>query len=79
MASDRTPGDLNQATGRRWSLRDDEAALRAASLASPAFKESWRAGSPLDWSEFIARCQAPPPRVEPSETASTSSSRGAGK
>jgi hypothetical protein len=42
---------------QRWS-RDDEAALRIASLSSPAFEESWQAGSPLDWTEFIARWQS---------------------
>jgi hypothetical protein len=42
---------------RQWS-RDDEAALRVASLSSPAFEESWQAGSPLDWTEFIARWQS---------------------
>ena len=46
---------------RRWRSRDDEAALRTASLSSPGFQESWRAGSPLDWTEFIARWQSPAP------------------
>jgi hypothetical protein len=48
-----TSGDGQQL----WS-RDDEAALRIASLSSPAFEESWQAGSPLDWTEFIARWQS---------------------
>jgi hypothetical protein len=43
----------------RWRSRDDEEALRTASLSSPGFEESWRAGSPLDWTEFIARWQLP--------------------
>lgn len=46
---------------RRWRSRDDEAALRTATLSSPGFEESWRAGSPLDWTEFIARWQSPAP------------------
>jgi hypothetical protein len=46
---------------RRWRSRDDEAALRTASLSSPGFQESWRAGSPLDWTEFITRWQSPVP------------------
>ena len=46
---------------RRWRSRDDEAALRTATLSSPGFDESWRAGSPLDWTEFIARWQSPAP------------------
>jgi hypothetical protein len=32
--------------------------MRIASLSSPAFEESWQAGSPLDWTEFIARLQS---------------------
>jgi hypothetical protein len=55
------PRDLKRDGARRWSSRDDEAALRTASLSSPGFEESWRAGSPLDWTEFIARWQSPVP------------------
>ncbi len=53
------PQDLKQNGARRWRSRDDEEALRTASLSSPVFEESWRAGSPLDWTEFIARWQSP--------------------
>ena len=53
--------DPNQNSARRWRSRDDEEALRTASLSSPGFEESWRAGSPLDWTEFIARWQLPAP------------------
>ena len=51
--------DLKQNDAHRWRSRDDEEALRTASLSSPVFEESWRAGSPLDWTEFIARWQSP--------------------
>lgn len=55
------PRDPKRNGVRRWRSRDDEAALRTASLSSPGFQESWRAGSPLDWTEFIARWQSPAP------------------
>jgi len=65
MTRERPHRDLTSANGqRRWS-RDDEAALRVASLSSPAFEETWQAGSPLDWTEFIARWQAPSPQGGP--------------
>jgi hypothetical protein len=53
--------DLKRNGAHRWRSRDDEEALRTASLSSPGFEESWRAGSPLDWTEFIARWQSPAP------------------
>jgi len=59
--------DLKQNDAHRWRSRDDEEALRTASLSSPVFEESWRAGSPLDWTEFIARWQSP--RSEAAEEA----------
>ena len=46
---------------QRDRLEDDGSALRAAHLASPSFKEPWSDGSPLNWCEFIARCQGRPP------------------
>lgn len=45
---------------RQHRLDDDGSALRAAHLASPSFKEPWNDGSPLNWCEFIARCQGKP-------------------
>jgi len=50
--------ELTSANGQRRWARDDDAALRAASLSSPGFTETWQAGSPLDWTEFIARWQS---------------------
>jgi len=79
MASNRKHRDPGSATVRRWSSRDDEAALRTASLASPAFKESWRAGAPLDWTEFIARCQSPRRDTRRSDAFTIASSHDAGK
>jgi hypothetical protein len=55
------PRNPKRNEARRWRSRDDEAALRTASLSSPGFQESWRAGSPLDWTEFITRLQSPVP------------------
>ena len=59
MTRKQSHGVLTSGNGQPSWARDDEAALRIASLSSPAFEESWQAGSPLDWSEFIARCQSP--------------------
>jgi hypothetical protein len=59
MAIERPHRESTSVDGRQRSSRDDEAALRLASLSSPAFEESWQAGSPLDWTEFIARWQSP--------------------
>lgn len=42
------------ADGRRVSAANDAIALRAANLSAPVFRESWQAGSPLNWCEFIA-------------------------
>jgi hypothetical protein len=58
MTQDGLPRDHKPSADRRWRWRDDEEALRAASLSSPGFAESWRAGSPLNWIEFIARWQS---------------------
>jgi hypothetical protein len=44
--------------GRRGLAADDAASLRAANLSAPGFQESWRAGSPLNWVEFIECWQA---------------------
>lgn len=70
------PRDPKRGGLRRWRSRDDEAALRTASLSSPGFEESWRAGSPLDWTEFIARWQSPAPR---DDAADDSAGGGAGR
>jgi hypothetical protein len=40
---------------------DESAGLRAANLSAPGFRETWLAGSPLNWCEFIASWQAIPP------------------
>jgi hypothetical protein len=68
-----TPGNGQQ----DWS-RDDEAALRIASLSSPAFDESWQAGSPLDWTEFIARWQSLELRGGPVDAVTIRSNRDPG-
>jgi hypothetical protein len=65
MAREHRHHDLTLVNGQRRWARDDEAALRAASLSSPGFAESWQAGSPLDWTEFIARWQSPGPHAPP--------------
>ena len=58
MTRKQSHGVLTSGNGQPSWARDDEAALRIASLSSPAFEESWQAGSPLDWTEFIARWQS---------------------
>ena len=35
--------------------------LQAASLGSPFFRESWSAGAPLNWLEFVERGRAEKP------------------
>ena len=47
--------------GRRVPAADESEGLRAANLSAPGFRETWRAGSPLNWCEFIASWQAIPP------------------
>jgi hypothetical protein len=42
--------DGNGRHGRR-----DRLTLHSAALGSPMFQESWTAGSPLDWIEFMRR------------------------
>ncbi len=37
---------------------DSRLTLHAAALESPMFEESWSAGSPLNWTEFIQRWEA---------------------
>jgi len=58
MARDGRPQWVFGLEGRRRTVADDQTALQAANLCSPVFEESWRAGSPLNWCEFVARWQA---------------------
>ena len=50
--TDAIRGTRHPSTGR------DPADLQAANLGSPVFKEVWDRGSPLDWTEFVTRCNA---------------------
>ncbi len=36
--------------------------LQADALAAPMFRETWSAGAPLDWADFLRQCAPPPPR-----------------
>lgn len=47
----------NGGTNHRRHIRS-EPPLRAASLSSPIFVESWNGGSPLNWVEFMGRWEA---------------------
>jgi hypothetical protein len=48
--------DLDQHTANPHSTSGSgELSLRSASLGSPMFEESWDAGSPLNWVEFVTR------------------------
>lgn len=67
----RRPGSYRRdarISGGRDVESDDSAGLRAANLSAPGFRESWRAGSPLNWSEFIACWQVSQQRDEGSVT-----------
>jgi len=45
--------------GKGWKFegddRRDRLTLHSAALGSPMFQESWTAGSPLNWIEFVRR------------------------
>ena len=40
-----------------WSDSDAHD-LQKANLGSPVFTEPWEPGAPLDWNEFVQRCQS---------------------
>jgi len=55
--------------GKGWKIesdgRRDRLTLHSAALGSPMFQESWTAGSPLNWIEFVTRWEE---RRRPSRT-----------
>jgi hypothetical protein len=60
------PKSRNGKPTNRRRLRG-EPPLRAASLGSPIFVESWNGGSPLNWVEFMGRWETTRIDREPTE------------
>jgi hypothetical protein len=69
-------GHTKDRNGRRVNghqrLSDrDQPSLQAAALGSPMFEESWNAGSPLNWCEFVERWESRRSPDDPEDAVST--------
>ena len=60
----RGKGVRHRTNGHRNASRPRPLTLQADALAAPIFRETWNAGAPLDWTDFIRQC-SPPTRGAP--------------